>query len=281
MLIAAMSANVDAPRKRPAVIALHCSGSAGRQWNKLPFALGKCFTLIAPDLIGSGATPPWSGGHCFRLEDEAAHIIEIVDAQDGPVHLVGHSYGGGVALRVARERPAQVASMTLYEPTAFHVLGSLGPDGQIAFEEIHYIAGCIAKAVAGGDYRAAAARFIDYWNGAGTWAGMKPESQDDLLRYIPRAPLEFRALLDEPTPLTTYRRLTCPVLLMRGALAPMPTALIADALFSIMPNATIKNIADAGHMGPFSHADIVGDIIAAHIASVAGWKLASRAKSLV
>src|SRR6266536_1481912 len=36
-----------------------------------------------------------------------------------PVHLIGHSYGGGVALRVAVERSNRIASLTLYEPTAF------------------------------------------------------------------------------------------------------------------------------------------------------------------
>src|SRR6266516_1098475 len=50
-----------------------------------------------------------------------------------PVHLIGHSYGGGVALRVAVERSNRIASLTLYEPTAFQ--GS--PGAYLARSEIN------------------------------------------------------------------------------------------------------------------------------------------------
>jgi pimeloyl-ACP methyl ester carboxylesterase len=264
-------AGASAPGKRPAVIALHCSGSSGRQWNKLAQRLGDRFNFIAPDLIGSGATPGWNGTHRFRLADEAARMIGIIDALDVPIHLVGHSYGGGVALRIARERPARVASLSLYEPSAFHVLRSLGPDGRSALAEIRSVAGDVAHGVIAGDYRTAARRFVDYWNGEGTWSGAKPESQTELARYVPKATLEFGALIEEPTPLVAYRRFACPVLLMRGARGPVPTALIAQKLFSIVRGAVIEEIPDAGHMGPFSHADLVSDMIAAHVAAAAGF----------
>jgi pimeloyl-ACP methyl ester carboxylesterase len=267
---AALLPGIGAPDKLPPVIALHCSGSSGRQWNKLASALGDCFALTAPDLISAGATPHWSGEGRSALADEAARIIEIIDAWDGPVHLVGHSYGGAVALYVAHTRPARIASMALYEPCAFHVLNTLGPDGQIALDEIESVAGKIAQDVADGDCNAAAARFVDYWNGPGTWAGMKPESRAALLRSIPNAPREFRALFDDPTPLAAYRRLACPVLLMRGELAPLPTALIAHALFSVMPGAAIETIAGAGHMGPFSHTELVNEKIASHVLRASG-----------
>jgi pimeloyl-ACP methyl ester carboxylesterase len=264
------SADARALGKKPVVIALHCSGSSGRQWNKLAQKLGDRFSLIAPDLIGSGATPPWSGAHRFHLADEAARIIGIVDALDVPVHLVGHSYGGGVALRIARERPTRVASLSLYEPSAFHVLRSMGPDGRSALMEIRSVAGDVAHNVIAGDYRAAAHRFVDYWNGEGTWSGAKPESQIELARYVPKATLEFGALIEEPTSLVAYRRFACPVLLMRGARGPVPTALIAQKLFSIIRGAVIEEIPDAGHMGPFSHAEFVSDMIAAHVSAAAG-----------
>jgi pimeloyl-ACP methyl ester carboxylesterase len=259
-----------APDSKPVVIALHCSGASGRQWNKLAQSLGNCFTLIASDLIGSGAKPHWGGGHSFRLADEAVPIIEVVDALDGAVHLVGHSYGGGVALRIARERPSRVASLSLYEPSAFHVLRSMGPDGYTALNEIRGVAGDVTRGVIAGHYRAAARCFVDYWNSEGTWAAMKPEAQADLVRYVPKAILEFGALIEEPTPLVAYRRFAFPILLMRGEHAPAPTALVAQKLFAIIRTAVSEEISGAGHMGPFSHGDLVSEMIAAHIAAAAG-----------
>jgi pimeloyl-ACP methyl ester carboxylesterase len=266
----ASSRGIGPAGAKPTVIALHCSGSSGRQWNKLASALGNRCTLIAPDLIGCGATPPWNGSHSFCLADEASRIIDIIGALDGLVHLVGHSYGGGVALRVARERSGRIATLSLYEPTAFHILRSMGPDGRTALEQIRSVAGGVSRDVMAGDYQAAARRFVDYWNGEGTWAAMKPESRAEIVRYIPKAPLEFSALIEEPAPLAAFRRMAFPVLLMRGALAPEPTALIAQKLFSIMRDAVIEEIPNAGHMGPFSHAELVSDMIAAHVFRAAG-----------
>ena len=61
--------------------------------------------LWCPNFIGSMWTGHWNGDHAFTLADEAAAIVSMIDALGRPVHLVGHSYGGAVALRVARERP--------------------------------------------------------------------------------------------------------------------------------------------------------------------------------
>ena len=45
--------------------------------------------------------------HAFTLGDEAARTIEVIDRSGRKVHLVGHSYGGGVALHAALARPAR------------------------------------------------------------------------------------------------------------------------------------------------------------------------------
>jgi pimeloyl-ACP methyl ester carboxylesterase len=257
--------------KKPAVIALHCSGSTGRQWSKLSEAITGRFTVIAPDLIGCGGTPMWGGEHPFTMADEAAPILKLIDAQAGPLHLVGHSYGGGVALYIAHVRPERIASLSLYEPTAFHLLRRLDPDEGAAFAEIRTVADEIGRDLTAGAYRRAARRFVDYWGGAGSWAGMQPQRQERFVRYVPKITLDFRALIEDTVPLAVYRRLTCPTLLMHGAQAPKPTLSIARALETAFPNAEIVEVAGAGHMGPFSHADLVCDMVNAHLGAAAGY----------
>src|SRR5882757_2546106 len=135
------------------VIALHCSGAGAGQWSNLADALGGDYEVLAPEHYGCESVGPWTGEHAFTLADEAARTIALIDGTGCKVHLVGHSYGGGVALHVALARPERIASLTLYEPSAFHLLKSFGDDGLAALVEINAIANKTREGVISGDYR--------------------------------------------------------------------------------------------------------------------------------
>ncbi|MGH6815977.1 MAG: alpha/beta fold hydrolase [Hyphomicrobiaceae bacterium] len=247
-------------------IALHCSGAGAGQWRQLAEALGPEYRLAAPEHYGCEHTGPWTGTHAFTLADEAAKIFDLIDRSEEKIHLIGHSYGGGVALHVALARPNRIASLTLYEPSAFHILRAMGDRGAAAFAEIVEVVRQVGKGVMTGDYRGAAIAFVDYWGGAGAWAALRPSVQAALVRWMPKAPLDFHALMEEePTPPAAYAGLHMPVLLMRGEHAPQPTRLIAEALAKLLPAARPTVVDGAGHMGPLTHAPAVNASIAAHI----------------
>ncbi|SAK45144.1 alpha/beta hydrolase [Caballeronia hypogeia] len=257
----------DESRAAP-VIALHCSGAGANQWRQLGETLDSLsgrYALIAPEHYGCDSVGPWSGERAFTLADEAARTVAIIDEQRGKVHLVGHSYGGGVALRAALERPHGVASITLYEPSAFHLLKGMGARGAAEFAEILAIASLTAEGVVAGDLRGAASSFVDYWGGRGAWSALRPSVQAMLTRWVPKAPLDFRALIHEPTPASAYADLRIPTLVMRGEHAPAPTRLIAETLPALLPSAQLIVVPDAGHMGPLTHAHAVNAAIARHI----------------
>lgn len=247
------------------VIALHCSGADGGVWRKLAYALGPWFEVIAPSFMGCADRGNWTGERAFCLADEAQPIIELIDELNGRVHLVGHSYGGGVALKIASARPSSIASLTLYEPSAFHILGQIGARGEAALAEIEAVASAIVDGLVSGAYQEAGERFVDYWNGAGSWSDMRPSVRDALVRWLPKAALDFRALINETTPLASYGRIACAVHLIRGQYARGPSRLIVDELARVFPHVTRDVVPGAGHMGPLTHHYEVNACIAGYV----------------
>jgi pimeloyl-ACP methyl ester carboxylesterase len=247
------------------VIALHCSGSGAAQWRRLGEMLGAAYELVAPEHYGCDGVGPWTGDHAFALADEAARAIALIDEAYDSVHLVGHSYGGAVALHTALVRPDRIASLTLYEPTAFHLLKQFA-GGAAALAEITAVARKTGDGIISGDYRGAAACFVDYWSGPGAWGAMRPAAQNALTRWVPKAPLDFTALFEEPTPAAAYADLHVPVLILCGEQAPTPTRVIAQRLSALIPAARLAVLTGAGHMGPLTHPLEVNALIARHIA---------------
>jgi pimeloyl-ACP methyl ester carboxylesterase len=258
------------PMPSELVIALHCSGSGAGQWRSLAKALGPDYEMVAPEHYGCETAGPWTGSHVFTLADEAARTIALIDSTDRKVHLVGHSYGGGIALHIAVRRPDRIASLALYEPSAFHLLKAKGTAeatalAETALAEIEAITRETGNGIVTGDYRGAAARFVDYWGGPGTWAAMLPSARKALVRWAPKAPLDFAALLGDTTPLSDYAELRCPILILRGERAPAPTRVIAETLCRHLPTARLVVVEGAGHMGPLTDPGRVNAAIVRHL----------------
>jgi pimeloyl-ACP methyl ester carboxylesterase len=244
------------------LVALHCSGASGDMWQPLREAMGGRHRVLTPDLYGARNGPAWHGGRAFTLEDEAAPIVELIDAETRPIHLVGHSYGGAVALQAALARPKRVAGITLYEPAAFKLLrGSGGPN----FAEIARLAADIDAMLRRGDARGAMARFVTYWGGQSSWDGMRPDVQGALMRWAPKASLDFHALLSQPPLTLQYERLAMPCLILSGDLSPEPVRAVARALSTLMPGCRLEVLKGAGHMGPLTHKSLVADAVVRHV----------------
>ncbi|MDX1514681.1 MAG: alpha/beta hydrolase [Gammaproteobacteria bacterium] len=247
------------------VLMIHCSSASGNEWRNLCKVLGDRFRTVVPDQWGCGRSDPWTGRGAFRLVDEAEPVLWILDGLDSPVHLVGHSYGGGVALKVARERPGAIRSLTLIEPSVFHLLEPGARKEQVLFEEITRVARAVRDAVATGDYWGGMERFVNYWGGADAWRSMRHDARLRMAQRLPKVVLDFHALFSEPATLADYARLTHPTLLMCGENSPGPSRRIVDLLDSAMPDARIARVPAAGHMSPLTHPGPVNAEIVAHL----------------
>ncbi|MEE4238878.1 MAG: alpha/beta fold hydrolase [Anderseniella sp.] len=272
-----MPGMTEPDRRQPAetIIALHCSGADGSQWKKLAAAAGQDIEVITPGLMGSAERPRWTGERKFSLLDEARPIADLIDSLPEPVHLLGHSYGGGVALKVASLRPQRIRSLALYEPSAFSLLHQAGDRHARALDEIEMLASRVGASLCNGSYAEGAGAFVNYWKGEGAWDSLRADVRERLINWLPNASLHFHALIQDGTSLGRYRQMDFPVLLMQGEHARAPSRMIIGLLEGTFPAATAAEIRGAGHMGPVTHADAVNSLTIRHV------ELASRPVAVI
>lgn len=234
--------------------------SSQSQWNRLVAREAGRYRFVAIDLLGYGraAFPLEPASFTLGHEVDAvmASIAAHVDA-DEPLHLVGHSYGGATALRLARELGSRVRSLCVFEPVAFHLLPREAP----ARAEIEAVVARIEAAATRAD---AARSFIDYWNGAGTFDTLADTQQARFAAQIDKVRLDFQALFGEPSTLADCARLDMPSLVLSGSASPRSTRALAERLAGALGNATSMQVA-GGHMAPITHADAVNELVAAFL----------------
>ena len=100
---------------RPPLLFVHGLGGESLDWVDVAVQLKDAFDCAALDLPGfAHSALPRDGAH--TLDGLASTVAEVARTSNGPVHLVGNSLGGTVAVRVAAEYPELCASLTLVAP---------------------------------------------------------------------------------------------------------------------------------------------------------------------
>ncbi len=272
---------VDAPARRPTgdrpgyfvagagepVVMLHSSLGSKSQWTALATRLAARFRVIALDLCGYGDNPAPSAAAAFTLDDEVRLVTERLDrlvASRVRVHVVGHSYGGLVALRLAQSRGDRVASLSLYEPVAFRLL----EDDDPALEGVTRLKDRVTRLVAAGHRGDAAQAFVDYWSGDGSYARLPLPVRTSIERRIGKVPLDFHAAWRWPLRPADLRAIAVPTMLLAGTRSPPVAQRIVTVLAWALPNRRTWWF-DAGHMAPVDDANRINDRIEAFVTACA------------
>lgn len=250
------------------VVALHASASTGKQWRSLAQHLERQFCIFTPDLPGYGGSSAVTGNDGPSVFAEAETVFGLIEAWQEPVHLVGHSYGGAVALQVALHHPDCIKSLTLIEPAAFHVLHTgLGDDAGLLVR-IDAVHAALESAIAGNRSHDGMRHFIDFWNGEGTWARTSPAMADYLGGQAAQVLRNFQALEKDQPALESLRTLDVPALVMMGTESPLTSLRATEIVAGALGNARLQIVAGGGHMLPLTDPHIVDPAIAAHVRAV-------------
>lgn len=229
------------------LILAHCSGGSHRQWQSLASTARSRYEVIAPDFLGYGKSSPFSPWQACQNPDVEL-LVDLLGGSPEPAHIVGHSYGGAVALGAALRLPHRVRSLTLYEPVAFNLLRDHGYPGQ--WTRVTRVADRIMDLVNHGRNEAAARTFVRYWENQWAWLFMPVRTKQKLSAAMPKIGAEFADMYGPSFPEEAFLKLTMPVHLMRGSKTKPQTHVLVDILADLIPGSTVTPVARAGHLAP-------------------------------
>jgi pimeloyl-ACP methyl ester carboxylesterase len=246
----------------PVVVLLHGLASDSGTWRAVLPLLGRHAHVLAPDLLGSGDSAKPAGAD-YSVGAHAARLRDLLrELELGPVSVVGHSFGGGVAMSFGYQFPERTDRLGLISSgglgaelnlalraasvpgalRAAHAVATLSPRwlGQLAR---HAATGlglapgadvdAVARALRGFADPGAREAFLRTLRGAVGWSGQRLSAVD-----------RFGLLGERPVLLITGRRDTC---------IPYQHTLRAHAQ---LPGSRLE-VLDTGH---FPHHEHPGDV---------------------
>lgn len=257
------------------ILCIHSFASSWRQYRGLAARLSPRFHVIAADLYGHGQREPWKGGQSFTLADEAAPQEASLPAS-GPIHLVGHSYGAAVALRIAAHHRPRVRSMALYEPAIWGTLARHCP-ADPGTSEIEAVRDDTLQLIQAGKLALAAERFIDYWTGAGAWAATPEERRPKLIATVRALRDGWQATFLDRWSAEALGSLDIPCLLLTGTASTAAARRAVRLLEELLPRTSVAELDGLQHMAPVTHPERVDPLIESFITG--GYEQLSQASS--
>ncbi len=256
-LVPGPSGPVDGPAGRPVdsglpVVLLHATLSSTAQLLPLARRLSETTGVVLVDRRGSGAS---------RMPDPRPvpldrHVADVVGVLDDlglrRVALVGHSFGGVVALEVAARHPDRVAAVFAWEPPYLPLA-----DG-VARAALDAVADRVAEAYAEGGSEAAARTFLGIVAGPAAWDRLHPRQRAAIAEGGAGALADVSMEGLDPGGLA---RIVAPTILATGSASEPFYAPIADALADRIGPATRIDLDGLRHPAPITDPARVADLV--------------------
>jgi pimeloyl-ACP methyl ester carboxylesterase len=240
----------------PSVVFVHGVPGDHRIFEGQRGAVAERYRFIAPTQRYFGPDPWPDDGAGFSMathaDDLAAFLREL---GGGPAHVVGWSYGGGIAIVLAVRHPEWVKSLFVYEP-GLATFVTDPADVQIAGEDRKDMRAAAAIAAKAGDTDAAVRLLMDGVAGRpGTFDRLDPAVRASLLdngRTLPPALLSAAP----PPPITCAElgQIRVPVSIAKSELARPFYRIAADTAHRCIPKSRMIVIDGGGHFALVEHA---------------------------
>ncbi len=228
------------------VVLVHGSMDRHRSFLRLAHRLSE-YDVVLYDRRGYSESrhvaPPARG-----VGDHAADLIHILAGV--PSIVVGHSYGGTLALAVAQARPDLVRAAVVYEPPLAWMPMWQPQPGQPRMSAVF-------EGVDPGD---AAEAFVSRMIGDQRYQRLSPSTRQHLRADGPALVREMTSIRTDPPPFEPSS-IGIPLVVARGSLAAQRHVQAADWLVSQLPEGELHVVDGAAHAGPVSHPEEVAALV--------------------
>jgi len=243
----------------PVVVLIHSAASNNRQWRQLIEQCQHQYRFLAINLFGYGDTTPWPNTATQTMADQVGLINDLCALANGPVCLVGHSFGGAVAAAAARALKEKVSGLVLLEANPFPLLAS--ENRLDAYNEVIDLRDFILLHGGKGDWPKVAEYFVDYWIGEGAWASLAAERQQVFIATLPNNIHEWDAVMNMDAGRAVWQGITARTLAIRASETKTPIKSIYKIFEQICPHWQFQQVAEGGHMAAISRPDLVNPLI--------------------
>ncbi len=242
------------------VILIHSSVAGAKQWRSLMEMLANDFHVIAINLFGYGDTRAWEVDGTQRLTDQARLIEPFLPKDGGKMSIVGHSFGGSVAMMAAAMFKENVRHLVLIEPNPFYLLEKFGRSE--AYREAVILRDAIKSKGKSGAWEAAAEVFANYWTGAGSWDAMLDDRKAKFARALIPNFHEWDAVMNEVMSFAEWQReLPSDTTVVSAMDTVRSIREIVELMEAHVPEWHFKKIERGGHMAAITKPDIVNQIV--------------------
>jgi pimeloyl-ACP methyl ester carboxylesterase len=246
------------------VILVHGSVSDYREWAGQMAALARRYRVIAYSrrYHWPNSSPGADADAGVEVQaDDLAAIIKAIGA--APAHIVGHSFGGAVALNLTLRHPELVRTLVLAEPAVSGVLGNISENDPVS-KDSQAVRAEMKQAFETGDaeriVRTYAARVA-----LGEFEKASPEVRQMLLTNVPAFRLDFTSRRP-PFSCNDAGRVTVPVLVVSGGRSALGLQRIAESAARCIKGSKLVTLPEATHWLQHDHAQAFNDAVLAFLA---------------
>jgi len=233
------------------IVFIHGSYATTSTWKKMIEQLSSSHHCISIKLPGHCGTPDPKDFSNPTMNTELEILEQVITKlTDEPIHLVGHSFGGVVALALALKGSVALSQMTLFEPVAVWVLDRV-QDNQASGVVQQFLAVYFHDVSMNKPY--ACGQVIDFWGGKGAFESLPTFIKDSMEPLVANNVRHWNICTAIDSSVSDLKNLLIPTRLVSGTQSNPVAHAISDHLKHNIPTSKKYSIKGASHFLVTSH----------------------------